>query len=202
MRSIPIAISARHIHLTREAVDVLFGKGYELTKLKDISQPGQYACNETLNVIGPKNSIANVRILGPLRPAVQVEISRSDEFLLGVDAPVRDSGDVAGSAGLTLQGPHGELLLTEGVICARRHIHMAPEDAEHFGLKDKDVVEVAVDSDGRDLVFGDVLIRVSAKYVTEMHVDTDEANAAELNRGDEGVLLCTEGKAVIRKICE
>ncbi|NUP04811.1 MAG: acetate/propionate family kinase [Polyangiaceae bacterium] len=190
-KRIPIAISARHIHLRQETVETLFGPGHKLTPLKDLSQPGQYACAEMLEVVGPKRSISGVRVLGPVRPVDQVEISRTDEFFLGVDAPVRDSGDVRGSPGIKLVGPHGSVTLEQGVICARRHIHMAPEDADHFGVSDGDVVEVAIDSEGRDLVFGDVLIRVSPKFCLEMHVDTDEANAAELKPKDEGALVAT-----------
>jgi acetate kinase len=197
--SIPVAISARHIHLTSEAVEQLFGKGHQLTPRSDLSQPGQFACEETLTVVGPKRSIEGVRVLGPVRRANQVEVSRTDEFHLGIDAPVRDSGDVKGSAGVTLVGPAGTLTLSEGAICARRHIHMTPDDASAYGVEDGDVVEVAIDSQGRDLVFGDVLIRVSPKYALEMHIDTDEANAAELNRGAEGLLVATEGKAQLRR---
>jgi acetate kinase len=138
-------------------------------------------------------------VLGPARSKNQVEVSRTDEFFLGIDAPVRDSGDVKGSASVTLRGPAGTVQLEEGVICARRHIHMRPEDAAYYGVKDKDVVEVAIDSHGRDLVFGDVLIRVSPKYALEMHIDTDEANAAELNRGAEGLLAATSGRARLTK---
>ncbi len=190
---IPIAVSARHIHLSREAVDALFGEGHELTPDKPLSQPGQYSCKETLNVIGPKRQLEGVRVLGPVRSKSQVEISRTDEFYLGVDAPVRDSGDVGSSPGITLEGPAGKLTLHEGLICARRHIHMAPEDAKRFGVEDGDVVDVAVDTSGRDLVFGDVLIRVSPKYMLEMHIDTDEANAAEITGTIEGAMVPTEG---------
>lgn len=197
--TIPIAVSARHIHLTEEAVEKLFGKGYQLTPYKDLSQPGQFACEEKLNVIGPKRRIDGVRVLGPCRGKCQVEVSRTDEFHLGVDAPVRDSGDTKDSPGITLEGPAGTLTLDSGLICARRHIHMTPEDAERFGVKNRDVVEVAIDSDGRDLVFGDVLIRVSSKYATEMHLDTDEANAAEIRPGMEGALMATEGVARLRR---
>ncbi|MEM6296412.1 MAG: acetate/propionate family kinase [Myxococcota bacterium] len=198
---IPIAVSARHIHLTQEAVEGLFGPGHQLTPRNDLSQPGQFACEETLTVIGPKRSLERVRVLGPTRPKNQIEVSRTDEFWLGVDAPVRRSGDVANSPGVTLQGPAGSLTLSEGLICAARHIHMTPEDAEAFGVEGGDIVEVRVDSAGRDLVFGDVLIRVSPKYRLEMHVDTDEANAAELARSDEGLLVATQGTAsVTRKV--
>lgn len=196
---IPVAISARHIHLTQETVEKLFGAGHQLTPLKELSQPGQYACEEQLDVVGPKRTIENVRVLGPVRRANQVEVSRTDEFFLGIDAPVRDSGDVAGSAGVTLVGPKGQVVLEEGVICARRHIHMTPADAEVFGVVDKDVVEVAIDSDGRDLTFGDVLVRVHPGYALEMHIDTDEANAAELSRGAEGLLMATAGRARLKK---
>jgi acetate kinase len=196
-RPIPIAISARHVHLTREAVAVLFGEGHELTPRKPLSQPGQFACEEKVDLIGPKRSIEGVRVLGPVRSRCQVEISRTDEFHLGLDAPVRASGDVANSPGITLRGPAGSLQLREGVICAWRHIHMTPEDAVHYGVADRDVVEVAVDSptSGRDLVFGDVMVRVSPKYALEMHIDTDEANAADLSPQSEGMLVLTGGQA-------
>lgn len=201
-RVIPIAVSARHIHLTRAAVDTLFGTGHALTPHRPLSQPGQFACEEQLTIVGPKRSIEGVRVLGPERPACQVEVSRTDEFFLGLDAPVRDSGDVANSTGCTLIGPAGRITLQEGVICARRHIHMTPEDAQHFGVRDRDVVEVAVRSEDRNLTFGDVLIRVSPRYALEMHLDTDEANAAEISRGHTGALVGTGAHAqlVRRKI--
>ncbi|MCO4764224.1 MAG: acetate/propionate family kinase [Myxococcales bacterium] len=197
---IPIAVSARHIHLTREAVDQLFGEGHQLTPYKPLSQPGQFACEEKLDLVGPKRTIKGVRILGPERRACQVEVSRTDEFALGIDAPVRGSGDVKASPGITLKGPKGTLTLQEGLICAWRHIHMTPEDAKRFGVKNRDIVDVRLDTDGRDLVFGDVLVRVSPKYKLEMHIDTDEANAAEITRGVTGVLAGTSAKAqVVRK---
>ncbi len=199
-KTIPIAVSARHIHLTQESVEALFGPGHTLTPRNDLSQPGQFACEETLTVIGPKRSLERVRVLGPTRPKNQIEISRTDEFWLGVDAPVRRSGDVANSPGVTLEGPAGSLTLSEGLICAARHIHMTPEDAEAFGVENGDLVEVQVDSNGRDLTFGDVLIRVSPKYTLEMHVDTDEANAAELSRRDEGLLIATDGTARLTRL--
>ena len=199
-RGIPVAISARHIHLTQEVVEILFGEGHQLTPLKELSQPGQFACEERLTIIGPKRSIAKVRILGPVRGKCQIEVSRTDEYTLGIDAPVRASGDVANSPGITLEGPNGKLTLEQGVICAQRHIHMRPEDAEHFGVKHKDIVEVAMDTDGRDLIFGDVLVRVSEKYALEMHIDTDEANAAEITQGDISGMLVQTGKlATLRK---
>ena len=199
-KGIPVAISARHIHLTQEAVEILFGEGHQLTPLKELSQPGQFACEERLTIIGPKRSIAKVRILGPVRGKCQIEVSRTDEYTLGIDAPVRASGDVANSPGITLEGPNGKLTLEQGVICAQRHIHMRPEDAEYFGVKHKDIVEVAMDTDGRDLIFGDVLVRVSEKYALEMHIDTDEANAAEISQGDISGMLVQTGKlATLRK---
>jgi acetate kinase len=197
---IPIAISARHVHLNRQTVALLFGEGASLTEYKPLSQPGQFACEERVNLVGPKGRIDGVRVLGPVRGQNQVEIARTDEFKLGVDAPVRDSGDTAQSAPITLEGPHGSVQLSEGLICARRHIHMRPEDAERFGVEDKDVVEVAVDTQGRDLIFGDVLVRVSPKYALEMHLDTDEANAAEITPDTEGALAPTGGSVrLLRK---
>ena len=191
MDPIPIAISARHVHLTAEALAVLFGPDARLTPRNDLSQPGQFACQETVNLIGPKRRIDGVRVLGPLRPACQVEISRTDEKHLGVDAPVRHSGDVRGSAPITLEGPRGTLHLPEGLICAWRHIHMTPADAEAYGVKDGDEVQVAITGGVRDLVYGDVIIRVSPKFKLEMHVDTDEANAAELDPQAKGELVGT-----------
>ncbi|MCA9489009.1 MAG: acetate/propionate family kinase, partial [Myxococcales bacterium] len=170
--SIPIAISARHVHLDRAGMDALFGPGSELTPYRPLSQPGQFASQEVVTVVGPRARLERVRVLGPLRKACQVEVSRTDEYLLGVDAPVRQSGDTAGSAPITLEGPAGQLHLEEGLICAWRHIHMRPEDAAAYGVSDGDQVEVAVTGGPRDLVFGDVLVRVSPKYALEMHIDT------------------------------
>ena len=190
---IPVAVSARHIHLTQAAVDTLFGPGHQLTPRKPLSQPGQYACEETLTVVGPRKNLEGVRVLGPVRPACQVEVSRTDEFWLGVDAPVRLSGQTQGSAPITLVGPAGTLALSEGLICARRHIHMTPADAARFGVAQGDEVDVLLDTDGRDLIFRDVAIRVSKDFVLEMHIDTDEANAADLKPGAEGMLVGTDG---------
>jgi len=198
--TIPIAVSARHVHLTRDAVEVLFGKGHKLTPYKWISQPGQFATEERVTLVGPRSQIERVRLIGPERSKCQVEISRTDEFRLGLDAPVRNSGDVANSPGIRLEGPAGSLTLAEGVICARRHIHMTPEDAANLGVADRDVVEVAVDTEGRDLVFGDVLVRVKSSYVLEMHIDTDEANAGELSTGAPGLLVDTGMTARLRKV--
>lgn len=197
---IPIAVSARHVHLTPAAVHTLFGAGHTLTRWRDISQPGQYACEERVTLVGPKGAIPNVRVLGPTRSRCQVEVSRTDEFTLGIDAPIRGSGDVANSPGIVLEGPAGRLVLDEGVIQAQRHIHMTPADAKRLGVVDRDVVAVGVDTDGRDLVFGDVLVRVSDQFVLEMHIDTDEANAAELKGGAEGVLDPTGGRARVVRL--
>jgi len=179
MKEFIVETSARHIHLSREAVDVLFGAGYELTNKKDLSQPGQYACAEKLLVVGPKGSI-KASILGPTRPASQVELSLTDARTIGVVAPIRESGDTAGSGACKLVNPDtgAELELTEGVIAAKRHIHLTPEAAEEFGVMDKQIVSVAIDSQDRSTVFGDVVVRVSEKFSPAMHIDTDEANAA------------------------
>lgn len=197
--AIPIAVSARHVHLTAEAVEILYGPGATLTERNPLSQPGQYASHQTVDLVGPKRTIEGVRVLGPIRPKCQVEVSRTDEFTLGLDAPVRRSGDVARSAGITLRGPAGTLTLEEGVICAWRHIHMTPADAERFGVQDRDLVEVAVDTPERDLIFGDVMIRVHPNSLLEMHLDTDEANAAELGRGAVGMLVATGVGAHLRR---
>lgn len=188
-KPIPIAISARHVHLDRAGMDALFGPGSELTPYKPLSQPGQFAAQERVTLVGPRGRIERVRVLGPLRKGSQVEVSRTDEFLLGIDAPVRQSGQTTGSAPITLEGPAGTLQLSEGLICAWRHIHMHPDDAEAYGVSDGDEVEVAISGGVRDLVFGDVIVRVSPKFALEMHIDTDEANAAELSPGATGALV-------------
>ncbi len=177
-KKILVETSARHVHLTNEDIETLFGKGHELTVKKMLSQPGQFACEEKVTVVGPKKSIERVSILGPARSASQVEVSLTDARTLGVAAPVRESGDLKGSAPCKLVGPCGEVELSEGVIAAKRHIHFTPEDAEEFGIKDKDIVKVKIDSDGRSLVFDDVICRVSKTYALAMHIDTDESNAA------------------------
>jgi acetate kinase len=198
-RTIPVAVSARHVHLRQETVEALFGPGHKLTELRPLSQPGQYACNELVTLVGPRRSIERVRVLGPVRPEDQVEISRTDEFFLGIDAPVRASGDIANSPGIILEGPAGRAEIKEGVICAWRHIHMHPDDAAHFGVQDKDIVEVEVgQGTGRSLVFKDVLIRVSPSFKLEMHIDTDEGNAAELSSDAQGALVSTSGQAMLR----
>ncbi len=197
--TIPVAVSARHVHLTQEHVEALFGEGHTLTERNPLSQPGQFACDEVVTIVGPKREIEKVRVLGPTRSATQVEISRTDEFALGIDAPVRASGDTKNSPGILLRGPAGDVRLKQGLICAWRHIHMTPEDALRFNVSDRDVVDVAVQSNGRDLVFGDVLVRVKESYKLEMHIDTDEANAANLSRGATGALVGVNGEGRLQR---
>lgn len=172
-----VETSARHIHVTQEDLEILFGKGYELTKKKELSQPGQYACEERVQVVGSKGLFPAVSILGPVRSATQVELSASDARSLGINAPLRESGDVNGSAGCKLIGPKGEIELSQGVIVAKRHIHASGADAEKLGLKDKQTVQVKIVSEGRSLTFDDVVVRVNDSYVLAMHIDTDESNA-------------------------
>lgn len=188
-KTVMVETSARHVHVTEETLEILFGKGYQLTKKKDLSQPGQFACEERVQVIGPKNSFPAVSILGPTRPADQVELSASDARSIGVAAPVRESGDIASSGACKLVGPKGEVELKEVVIVAKRHIHMTPEDAENYGVKDKQVVSVKIDSPERSLVFGDVVVRVSPKFKLAMHIDTDESNAVMAGRDATGVIV-------------
>lgn len=184
-----IETSARHVHVSRRVLDILFGEGYELTHKKDLSQPGQFACEERVQVIGPKNSFPAVSILGPVRPETQVELSAGDARAIGVKAPIRESGDLKGSAGCKLIGPKGEVELEDGVIIAKRHIHATPEDAEKYGLVDKQIVSVKVDTPERSLIFGDVVVRVSKNYALAMHIDTDESNAAGCTPGLMGEIL-------------
>jgi acetate kinase len=196
---IPVAVSARHVHLDAATFAKLFGEDASLTEYRPLSQPGQFAAEERVNLIGPKRTIEHVRILGPFRKETQVEVSTTDEFHLGVDAPVRASGHIENTPGITLEGPKGRVTIDRGVICALRHIHMHPDDAIRFGVNDKDIVDVAISSDGRDLIFGDVLVRVSPSYRLEMHIDTDEANAAGIARGMEAALVPTERLAWLRR---
>jgi putative phosphotransacetylase len=187
-KEVPIGVSARHIHLSDEHVELLFGKGYTLTEMKPLSQPGQYAAGETVAVAGPKGTFAKVRILGPTRKRTQLEISRTDAFTLGVNPPVRESGDIAGSAGITLQGPSGEVKIEEGVIVAARHIHFHTSDAERFGIADKQSLRVRFSGE-RGVVFENVIARVSEQYALDMHIDTDEANAAGVKNGDMAQII-------------
>ena len=186
---IPVGISNRHIHLTREHVDVLFGKGYQLNKIKDLSQPGQFACKEQLTIVGPSmRAIEGVRVLGPERKASQVEISRTDSYVLKIKPPVRESGDIAGSAPITIIGPKGIVTLKEGCIIANRHIHMSEEEGKAFGVKDNEYVDVELSGERRSL-FYDVQIRVHKDFRLEMHIDTDDANAAGVGNGFKAKLI-------------
>jgi acetate kinase len=187
-RPFRVATSAHHVHLCRRDIDALFGAGHELTVDKPLYIDSQFACEEKVNIVGPRGRVDRVRVLGPARSRTQVEISRTEEFKLGIDAPIRASGDLEGSPGITLEGPAGTVDLPEGVICAMRHIHMTPADAETYGVKDRDMVMVKMEGE-RELIFGDVLVRVNPSYKLEMHIDTDEANAAELPRISEGYLV-------------
>lgn len=172
-----VETSARHVHVTQEHLEILFGKGYELTKKKDLSQPGQFACEERVTVVGPKKELVGVSILGPVRPATQVELSATDARSIGIVAPVRESGDIAGSGACKLIGPAGEVEISEGVIVAKRHIHLTPADAQELGVTDKQVVWVKLETPERSAILGDVVCRVSDKYARAMHIDTDESNA-------------------------
>lgn len=172
-----VETSARHLHVTQEDLEALFGKGFSLSNKKDLSQPGQFATNEKVTVVGPRGQLT-MSILGPVRPETQIEVSLSDARTLGVSAPIRESGDTKGSAPCKLVGPCGEVALAQGVIVAKRHIHMTPADAENLAVKDKDIVWVKIETADRKTVFGDVVVRVSDKFALAMHLDTDEANAA------------------------
>jgi len=188
-----VEVSAHHIHLTQEHVEVLFGAGHQLTKQADLSQPGQYACKEQLTIVGPKGRIERVRVLGPARKYTQIEIAMTEQFKLGVHPPIRESGDIEDTPGCTLEGPAGSLVLDKGVICALRHVHMTPNDALRYGVRDKSVVRVRIDGD-RELIFGDVLVRVDPAFSLAMHIDTDEANAAHVKTGSQGYLDGIQGK--------
>lgn len=178
-RPIPIGVSVRHVHLSRADCDALFGEGYELTKRRDVTQPGQYVTRETVDLIGPKGQIQRVAIINPLRKQTQVELARTDAFALGVTPPLRESGHLDGTPGITLRGPAGSVTTGSGVILAQRHVHMHPDEARQFGIKDHDVIKVRVEGD-REMTMGDVIVRVSPSYALDMHIDTDEANAAGL----------------------
>ena len=179
---VPIGISARHVHVTQEDLNILYGEGYQLTVKKDLLQQGQYAANEVIDLVTEKATIKNVRILGPIRKQTQVEIALTDAMNLKLNPPVRDSGDLKNSSGITIVGPKGTVTITEGVIVAGRHIHMNPEDAQEFGVKDRDIVEVYCSGE-RGMILKNVLIRVHESFRLEMHIDTDEANAAMCANG-------------------
>lgn len=192
-RPIRVSVSVRHVHLSKPDVEALFGPGQVLTPKSPLYIDSEFAANETVNLIGPRGKVNNVRIIGPERARTQVEISRTEEFQLGIDAPIRESGDLDGTPGIILEGPAGRVEIPEGVICAMRHIHMTPEDAENYGVKDKDIVMVRIEGE-RELIFGDVMVRVKPSYKLEMHIDTDEANAAELPPVSEGYLVRIESR--------
>jgi propanediol utilization protein len=189
---IPIAVSARHAHLSQATIDQVFGVGHPLHPRTWLSQTGQFAAQETVTLVGPKGQLRNVRVMGPPRERDQIELSRTDEFELGLEAPVRVSGDLTGTPGITVQGPAGSRMLSCGVISARRHIHMNPQDAARLGVQDGQAVRVRVDSEGRDLVFGDVTVRIRSDFRLELHLDTDEANAAGVANGSYAELLAAE----------
>ena len=188
-KEILVEVSARHVHLAKDHLEILFGEGYELTVKKMLSQPGQYAANERVTVVGSKRELANVSILGPVRKATQVEISLTDARSVGIDAPVRESGDIAGSAGCKIVGPKGEIEIQEGVTVAKRHVHITPSDAKAYGVTDKQIVSVKVETAERSLIFGDVVIRVRDDFASAMHIDTDEGNAAGVSGVQYGEIL-------------
>lgn len=188
-KTVLVEISARHVHVSEADLETLFGKGYKLTPKKELSQPGQFACEERVTVVGPKRELAGVSILGPCRKSTQIELSLTDARSIGVKAEIRESGDIAGTAGCKLVGPCGEIEVPCGVIAAKRHIHMTPEDAENYGISDKQIVSVKIPTNGRALIFDDVVARVSPSYKLAMHIDTDEANAAAVPGTVEGEIL-------------
>lgn len=181
--TIPCGVSNRHLHVSQADLEVLFGKGHQLTVMKPLSQPDQFAAEETVLLVGPKGTLEKCRILGPVRPSTQVEISMTDSFRLGVKGVVRDSGDIAGTPGCVLVGPKGAVTLKEGVIIAARHIHVSGKEATQFGLKDMDRISIQT-SGPKSVVFNNVLVRVSDKFALDFHIDTDEANAAGIKNGD------------------
>ena len=189
---VPIGISNRHVHLSRQHVEKLFGEGYELTAIKPLSQPGQFAAEEKLQVVGPKGILENVRILGPERKESQVELSQTEARRIGIKALVRDSGDLEGTTGCVLIGPKGYVILDKGVICAKTHLHLHTEEAKKYGLKDKQLVNVYVKGEGKSGCFFDVLARVGDNYALDMHIDTDEANAFRLSNQSVGLIIDDE----------
>lgn len=191
MRKIPIGVSARHVHVSKEHLELLFGSGHKLTAIKELSQPGQFAADERVTLVGPKGIIQRVRILGPIRKATQVEISKTDCYTLGIDAPVRESGNIKGSPGIVIVGPYGPVKIEHGVIVAKRHIHFTPKDAGEFGVSDGDTLVVKVEGE-RPLIFGDVVARIRDDFSLDFHIDTDEANAAGIGHGDMATILDKE----------
>lgn len=188
MAKILVETSARHVHVTDEHLEILFGKGHQLTNKKDLSQPGQFACEEKVTIVGPKGQL-KASILGPTRKATQVELSLTDARTVGITALIKESGDIAGTEGCKLVGPEGEVDITEGVIAAKRHVHLDPKTAEEYGIENGQIVSVKVESEARSLIFGDVVARVSEKFAPAVHIDTDEANAAGLKGAVEGEII-------------
>ena len=186
---VKIGLSNKHVHLQKEHIDILFGEGHELTPTKALVQPGQFASEEKVDIVGPKTTLKGIRVLGPARPETQVEISMTDARMLGIKAPVRESGKLDGTPGCKLVGPCGEVEISEGVIVAKRHIHLTPADAEELGVKDKDVVWVKIDTPERKAVLGDVVCRVSDKFARAMHIDTDESNAIGAGANLTGIIV-------------
>jgi acetate kinase len=190
---IPVEISAHHVHLSQADVEALFGPGHQLTPEHELSQPGQFACAEKVHLVGPKGRIANVRVLGPTRKETQVEIAMTEQFKLGVQPPIRQSGDLAGTPGVTLEGPYGSTSIERGVICAQRHIHMTPEDALRFHVRDNYIVRVRIEGE-RQLIFGDVVVRVNPGFRLAMHIDTDEGNAGNIRTGMLGYIEAIQSR--------
>ena len=188
MAKVLVETSARHVHVTDEHLEILFGKGHALTNKKNLSQPGQFACEEKVTIVGPKGQL-KASILGPTRKATQVELSLTDARTVGLTAQIRESGDIAGTEGCKLIGPEGEVDITEGVIAAKRHVHLDPKTAQEFGIENGQIVSVKVESEARSLIFGDVVARVSDKFAPAVHIDTDEANAAGLKGAVEGEII-------------
>lgn len=184
-----VEISARHVHVSEEHLAILFGEGYKLTPKKELSQPGQFACEERVDLVGERGTLKNVTILGPTRPFSQVEITSTEARTLGVKALIRESGLIDGTFGCTLVGPQGSVVLDKGVIVAKRHIHVTPSEAAVYGVSDKEIIMVKVTSDDRSLIYGDVVVRVSEKFAAAMHIDTDEANAAGLSGAVFGEII-------------
>lgn len=187
--NIIIETSARHVHVSEADLETLFGKGYKLTPKKNLSQPGQYACTEKVTIVGPKKEMPGVSILGPTRKETQVEISLTDARSIGIAAPIRESGDLEGSAGCKIVGPCGEVVIEKGVIAAKRHIHLSEEEAKENDVVDKEIVKVEINTADRSLIFGDVVVRVNKNYRNAMHIDTDESNAAHLTGGEMGTII-------------
>lgn len=184
-----VETSARHCHVTEADLKTLFGENAKLTPKKYLSQPGQFASEEKVTIVGPKKSIPNVSILGPVRKATQVEVSATDARTLGIEALIRESGDIANTPGCTIIGPAGQIEIKEGVIVAKRHIHLTPKEAQEFGLKEKQIVSVRIENNARSLTFGDVVVRVREDFSQAMHIDTDESNAAGLSGNSEGTII-------------